>query len=40
MSGIAQQGEAIAQKTTDHLGYHDGAGDEERNEEIALMDRA
>jgi len=40
MPGIAQQGEAVAQKTTDHLGHHDGAGDEKGDEEITLMGRA
>ncbi len=39
MPGIAQQGEAIAQQTTDQLGHHDCAGDEKRNEEVTLMRR-
>jgi len=39
MPGITQQGEAIAQQTADHLGHHDGAGDEKRDEEVALMRR-
>jgi len=39
MPGITQQGEAIAQQTADQLGHHDGAGDEKRDEEVALMRR-
>jgi hypothetical protein len=39
MPGIAQQGKAIAQQTADQLGHHDGAGDEKRDEEVALMRR-
>jgi len=40
MPGITQKSEAIAQQTADHLGYHDGAGNEQGGEETALMEKA